>query len=294
MGIRGTDIAKDAADIVLLNDSFTTVIVATKYGRNIYDCIRKFLQFQLTTNVVAVFMTLLGGIVLKDAPLNAIQMLWVNLIMDSFASLALATEPPTDSLLERKPFKKGSSIITTPMLINVASQSVFQIILLTIILFYGDVIFGVPSDRELSHSVWNDVNGYHFTIFFNIFVFMQVFNSLNSRKLKKSEKNIFANISNNPIYIIIQIVTVIGQITIVTIGGRAMRTHPLTLGQHLKCALISSGTLVIGFLAKFLPIDDEDDKSPEEKSSLKAKSILTLRGGLKRSQTQMITSKRAF
>jgi len=294
MGIRGTDIAKDAADIVLLNDSFTTVIIATKYGRNIYDCIRKFLQFQLTTNVVAVFMTLLGGIVLKDAPLNAIQMLWVNLIMDSFASLALATEPPTDSLLERKPFKKGSSIITTPMLINVASQSVFQIILLTIILFYGDAIFGVPSDRELSHSVWNDVNGYHFTIFFNIFVFMQVFNSLNSRKLKKSEKNIFANISNNPIYIIIQIVTVIGQITIVTIGGRAMRTHPLTLGQHLKCALISSGTLVIGFLAKLLPIDDDDDKSPEEKSSLKAKSILTLRGGLKRSQTQMITSKRAF
>ena len=294
MGIRGTDIAKDAADIVLLNDSFTTVIVATKYGRNIYDCIRKFLQFQLTTNVVAVFMTLLGGIVLKDAPLNAIQMLWVNLIMDSFASLALATEPPTDSLLERKPFKKGSSIITTSMLVNVASQSVFQIIFLTVILFYGDVIFGVPSDRELSHSVWNDVNGYHFTIFFNIFVFMQVFNSLNSRKLKKSERNIFANITNNPIYIIIQIVTVIGQIIIVTIGGRAMRTHPLTLGQHFKCALISSGTLVIGFLAKFLPIDDDEDKSPEEKSSLKAKSILTLRGGLKRSQTQMITSKRAF
>jgi Ca2+ transporting ATPase len=293
MGIRGTDIAKDAADIVLLNDSFTTVVIATKYGRNIYDCIRKFLQFQLTTNVVAVFMTLLGGIVLKDAPLNAIQMLWVNLIMDSFASLALATEPPTDSLLERKPYKKGTSIITTSMLINVASQSIFQIILLTVILFYGDAIFGVPSDRELSHSVWNDVNGYHFTIFFNIFVFMQVFNSLNSRKLKKSEKNIFASITNNPIYVIIQIVTVIGQIVIVTIGGRAMRTQPLTLWQHLECVSISSLTLIVGFLAKFLPLDDDDDKTAQEKS-LKAKSILTLRGGLKRSQTQMITSKKAF
>jgi P-type Ca2+ transporter type 2B len=290
MGIRGTDIAKDAADIVLLNDSFTTVVVATKFGRNIYDCIRKFLQFQLTTNVVAVFMTLLGGIVLKDAPLNAIQMLWVNLIMDSFASLALATEPPSDSLLERKPYKKGSSIITTPMLINVASQSIFQIILLTVILFYGDVIFGVPSDRELSHSIWNNQNGYHFTIFFNIFVFLQVFNSLNSKKLKKSEKNVFENISNNPIYILIQVVTVIGQVVIVTIGGRAMRTHPLTLWQHLACGLIASLSLVIGFLAKLLPYEEDDDKTAEEKRELKAKSILTFRGGLRRAQTQMITT----
>lgn len=290
MGIRGTDIAKDAADIVLLNDSFTTVVVATKYGRNIYDCIRKFLQFQLTTNVVAVFMTLLGGIVLKDAPLNAIQMLWVNLIMDSFASLALATEPPVDSLLERKPYKKGTSILTTPMLINVASQSIFQIILLTIILFYGDAIFGVPSDRELSHSIWNDENGYHFTIFFNIFVFLQVFNSLNSKKLKKSEKNVFENILNNPIYIIIQVITVVGQISIVTIGGRAMRTHALSLWQHLVCALIASTSLVIGFLAKLLPYEEDDQKTPEERRELKAKSILSIRGGLRRAQTQMIST----
>ena len=86
MGIRGTDIAKAASDIVLLNDSFSSIVTATKYGRNVYDCIRKFLQFQLTCNIVAVFMTLLGGVILSDSPLNSIQMLWVNLIMDSFAS----------------------------------------------------------------------------------------------------------------------------------------------------------------------------------------------------------------
>ena len=291
MGIRGTDIAKDAADIVLLNDSFNTVVIATKYGRNIYDCIRKFLQFQLTTNVVAVFMTLLGGIVLKDAPLNAIQMLWVNLIMDSFASLALATEPPSDSLLERKPFKKGCSMITNTMMINVASQSVFQIVVLTIILFYGDVIFGVPSDRELSHSVWNEVNGYHFTIFFNIFVYMQVFNSLNAKKLKKSEKNVFENIVNNPIYIVIQLLTIIGQVTIVSVGGRAMRTHPLTVWQHLGCGIIASITLLVGYVVKFLPFASEEDNI-EEKHKLNARSVLTLRGATRKAHTQMVSAKK--
>ena len=177
MGIRGTDIAKDAADVVLLDDSFSSIVTACKYGRNIYDCIRKFVQFQLTTNVVAVFMTFLGGIILKDSPLNAIQMLWVNLIMDSFASLALATEDPTDALLDRKPYSRDASILTPMMLLNIFSQSIFQIIVLTVIIFYGDYIFGVPSDRELEHFTWNNVNGYHFTIFFNIFVYMQVFNS---------------------------------------------------------------------------------------------------------------------
>ena len=187
MGIRGTDIAKDAADVVLLDDSFSSIVTACKYGRNIYDCIRKFVQFQLTTNVVAVFMTFLGGIILKDSPLNAIQMLWVNLIMDSFASLALATEDPTDALLDRKPYSRDASILTPMMLLNIFSQSIFQIIVLTVIIFYGDYIFGVPSDRELEHFVWNQVNGYHFTIFFNIFVYMQVFNSINARKLQKDE-----------------------------------------------------------------------------------------------------------
>ena len=204
-------------------------------------------------------MTLLGGIACKDAPLNAIQMLWVNLIMESFASLALATEPPTDSLLERKPFKKGCSIITTTMMINVVSQSVFQIIILTVILFYGDVMFGVPSDRDLRHSVWNYVNGYHFTIFFNIFVYMQVFNSLNAKNLKKSEKNVFEHIFNNPIYIVIQLITVLGQILIVTFGGRAMRTHALTIWQHLECGLISSLTLLVGYGVKFFPFASEED-----------------------------------
>ena len=266
MGIRGTDIAKDAADIVLLDDSFSSIVTACKYGRNVYDCIRKFIQFQLTTNIVAVFMTFLGGIILKDSPLNAIQMLWVNLIMDSFASLALATEDPNDSLLDRKPYSRDASILTPMMNLNIISQAIFQISVLTLIIFYGDVIFGVPSDRDLEHFMWNNVNGYHFTIFFNIFVFMQVFNSINARKLQKDEFNVFTGIFGNWLYIFIQSVIIIGQMLLVTFGGRAVRTHPLSLHQHCMCLLISSLTLVWGFFIKTLPIDvSEPQVLTEEK-----------------------------
>ena len=267
MGVRGTDIAKDAADVVLLDDSFSSIVTACKYGRNIYDCIRKFVQFQLTTNVVAVFMTFLGGIILKDSPLNAIQMLWVNLIMDSFASLALATEDPTDALLDRKPYSRDASILTPMMLLNIFSQSIFQVIVLTVIIFYGDYIFGVPSDRDLEHFTWNNVNGYHFTIFFNIFVYMQVFNSINARKLQKTEYNVFSGIMGNWLYLLIQTIILVGQVILVTFGGRAVRTHALSVTQHCHCLLIASMTLVWGFFVKLLPIhvsekveDDDDEK----------------------------------
>ena len=264
MGKRGTDICKEASDIVILNDSFDSIVTAVKYGRNVFDCIRKFLQFQLTTNVVAVLMTFIGGIFLRDAPLNAIQMLWVNLIMDSFASLALATEPPNEDLLNRKPYKRNENMVTRMMMYNVIAQSIFQIVILCIILAYGDIIFGVPSDRNLQHYKWNNTNGYHFTIFFNIFVFMQVFNSINARKLKKTEFNIFENINNNPLYILVQLVIISGQIILVTFGGRPVRRHPLTINQHFFCILIAALCIPFGMFIKILPFEDVTEESVEE------------------------------
>ena len=147
---------------------------------------------------------------------------------------------------------------------NISAQAFFQIITLTIIIFYGDIMFGVPSDRELDHYTWNSVNGYHFTIFFNIFVFMQVFNSINARKLLRSEINVFENIFNNGLYLLIQAVIVGGQIAMVTFGGRALRTHALSLNQHLGCMLIASMGLLVGVLIKLLPIgmDEQDEGVP--------------------------------
>lgn len=103
MGITGTDVAKGASDIVLLDDNFSSIIVALQYGRSVYDNVRKFIQFQLSVNVVACFMVFFGAAILKESPLNAVQMLWINLIMDTFAALALATEPPAHDVLERQP-----------------------------------------------------------------------------------------------------------------------------------------------------------------------------------------------
>jgi len=99
MGITGTDIAKGASDIILLDDNFTSIVVALKYGRNVYDSVRKFLQFQLSVNICAMAIVFFGSCILSDSPLNAVQMLWVNLVMDTFGALALATEPPMEEIL---------------------------------------------------------------------------------------------------------------------------------------------------------------------------------------------------
>lgn len=297
MGIRGTDIAKEASDIVLLNDSFSSIVTAMKFGRNVYDCIRKFLQFQLTTNVVAVFMTLIGGIVLHDSPLNAIQMLWVNLIMDSFASLALATEYPTDEILNRKPYPRKESILTNYMILNIVTQAIFQIVILMFIIFYGDFFFMVNSDRDLMHYEWPDDKGYHFTIFFNIFVLMQVFNSINARKLRKDEVNVFEGILSNKLYLFIQLFIVLGQIFMVQFGGRALRTRPLTIVQHIFCLLISSLSLVVCFLVKQVQFFTDGEKKTTSEIGIQADGLDTSKlqkktsFGLLRKQSSIVGNK---
>ena len=223
-------------------------------------------------------------------------MLWVNLIMDSFASLALATESPTNELLNRQPYKSNSNILTPMMTLTIIAQALFQIACLTVILFYGDVMFGVPSDRELEHFTWNNVNGYHFTIFFNIFVFMQVFNSINARKLNKTDYNVFKGILGNWYYIFIQSFIIVGQMIMVTFGGRAVRTHALSLMQHLQCLGIASLTLIIGFLIKFIPIDTteteaEPDKDGKSRSRSKSGFGYSSRGGMKLNTNSLGKSK---
>lgn len=143
MGIAGTEVAKEAAGIILLDDNFSSIITAVKYGRNIFDCIRKFLQFQLTVNGVAIVMAFMGASILKTSPLSPVQMLWINLIMDTLAALALATDPPLDELLTRMPYARNEHIITAQMWRGIVFNSIYHIIILTIMLFKGHEIFGV-------------------------------------------------------------------------------------------------------------------------------------------------------
>ena len=135
--IDGTDISKDASDIVILDNNFSSIVIAIIYGRSIYENIRKFLQFQLTVNFCACFLVFICSCIGNETPLTSIQMLWVNLIMDSLGSLALATEPPYDSLLNRYPTKKDESIINGKMWKHIIFQSLCELILLIFIYIYG-------------------------------------------------------------------------------------------------------------------------------------------------------------
>jgi Ca2+ transporting ATPase len=119
MGIAGTEIAKEAADILIMDDNFASIVKAVKWGRNITVSIQKFLQFQVTVNIVAVITTLISAVAINQPIFSAVQMLWINLIMDSLGALALATEPPNDRLLLKNPSKKNDSIITPVMLKHV-------------------------------------------------------------------------------------------------------------------------------------------------------------------------------
>ena len=121
-----------------MDDNFASIVMAVKWGRNIYDSIRKFLQFQLTVNVVAVITTFVSAVILKEAILSAVQMLWINLIMDTLAALALATEPPQESLLKRKPHGRKDYIISPLMMKHIIGQSIFQSAVMFVLVFAGE------------------------------------------------------------------------------------------------------------------------------------------------------------
>lgn len=141
MGIAGTDVAKEASDIILTDDNFSSIVKAVMWGRNVYDSIAKFLQFQLTVNVVAVIVAFVGACAIEDSPLKAVQMLWVNLIMDTLASLALATEMPTSSLLLRKPYGRTKPLISRTMFKNIIGHALYQLIVIFSLLFIGKLIY---------------------------------------------------------------------------------------------------------------------------------------------------------
>lgn len=215
MGIAGTQIAKDAADIILLDDNFASIVTAAKWGRNIYASIQKFLQFQLTVNISAVTTAIVGAFSYRTTPIAAIQMLWVNLLMDSLASLALASEPPVDSLLQNPPVNRTKHMITKRMWGNMIGQATYQIIAVMILFFAGPKLLDLSPGHVVEESGKNSV---HYTFIFNTFVWMQLFNEVNCRKLK-GEFNVFSGIQNNNLFCGVLVITMIVQVLIVQVPG---------------------------------------------------------------------------
>uniref|UniRef100_A0A8C4GNN9 Calcium-transporting ATPase n=1 Tax=Dicentrarchus labrax TaxID=13489 RepID=A0A8C4GNN9_DICLA len=249
MGIAGTDVAKEASDIILTDDNFSSIVKAVMWGRNVYDSISKFLQFQLTVNVVAVIVAFTGACITQDSPLKAVQMLWVNLIMDTFASLALATEPPTESLLKRKPYGRNKPLISSTMTKNILGHGVYQLIIIFTLLFVGEQIFDIDSGRNAPlHAPPSE----HYTIIFNTFVMMQLFNEINARKIH-GERNVFDGIFRNPIFCSIVFGTFAMQIVIVQFGGKPFSCQPLDLDKWMWCVFLGLGELVWGQVIATIP-----------------------------------------
>jgi Ca2+-transporting ATPase len=194
MGIAGTEVAKEASDIILMDDNFSSIVKAIMWGRCVNDAVRKFLQFQISTNVTAVIITFVSAVssVQETSVLSAVQLLWINIIMDTFAALALATDPATENLLDRKPDKKNAPLFSVEMYKMILMQSVYQVIVILLFHFRGVQILGFE-DTAASQL---DVK----TLVFNAFVFAQIFNSINCRRLD-SHLNIFENMTKNPFFI---------------------------------------------------------------------------------------------
>ncbi|KAL8542199.1 hypothetical protein ACS0TY_003168 [Phlomoides rotata] len=243
MGIAGTEVAKESADVVIMDDNFATILNVAKWGRSVYINIQKFVQFQLTVNIVALMTNFISACVSGSAPLTAVQLLWVNMIMDTLGALALATEPPHDGLMKQPPVGRHVNIITKVMWRNIIGQSMYQLLVLGVLKFDGKQLLdlnGPDSDATLK------------TLIFNTFVFCQVFNEINSRDMEKI--NIFRGIFSSWIFIVIMVSTVSFQVVMVEFLGKIAGTVPLNRQLWGVSVLVGSTSLIIGALLKSIPV----------------------------------------
>ncbi|CAL5350378.1 unnamed protein product [Camellia sinensis] len=254
MGIQGTEVAKESSDIVILDDNFTSVVTVLKWGRCVYNNIQKFIQFQLTVNVAALVINFVAAISSGEVPLTAVQLLWVNLIMDTLGALALATEQPTNDLMTKQPVGRTEPLITKIMWRNLIAQALYQITVLLILEFKGNTIFGVNKNVKD-------------TLVFNSFVLCQVFNEFNARKME--EKNIFKGIVKNKLFLGIIGMTVVLQVVMVEFLKKFADTESLNWGQWVACIVIAAMSWPIGWLVKFIPVSSKQFLSlPTHRSSV--------------------------
>ncbi|KAF9294441.1 hypothetical protein BGZ88_003889 [Linnemannia elongata] len=276
MGIAGTEVAKEASAIILMDDNFSSIVKAILWGRAVNDAVKKFLQFQLTVNVTAVILTLVTAVVSdKQKPvMSAVQLLWVNLIMDTLAALALATDPPTMDLLDRQPEPRTAPLINFTMWKMILGEAILQLAITFVLEYAGmnilnyDELPGYLQDRarasspdpvKQQESLDSITKAYtQFkrqeldTMVFNTFVFLQIFNEVNCRRLD-NHLNIFSGIHRNTYFIVIFFIMVIFQVIIVQFGGAAFDTEKLNGIQWLICILLGLLSIPVGVIIRLIP-----------------------------------------
>ena len=242
MGIQGTEVAKESSDIIILDDNFASVATVLRWGRCVYNNIQKFIQFQLTVNVAALVINLVAAASAGEVPLTAVQLLWVNLIMDTLGALALATERPTKDLLAKPPVGRTEPLITNTMWRNLLAQALYQVLILLILQFNGESIFGV--NKKVKD-----------TLIFNTFVLCQVFNEFNARELER--KNVFQGIHKNKLFLGIIGITIILQVVMVECLKRFADTERLDWVQWGACIGVAAASWPIGWVVKFIPVSEK-------------------------------------
>jgi Ca2+-transporting ATPase len=249
MGIAGTEVAKEASKIVLLDDSFSTIVKAVHWGRSLYENIQRFIQFQLTINVSALTIAFLGPFLNVRPPFTVLQLLWINVIMDTFAAIALCSEPPREGVMRLPPKRKDENILTRSMLVTIfGTAGFFVVVMLTLLI--GMVRLGwFKGDGVQNPDGWdfNPLNIRQVSIFFTVYVFFQVWNQINARSLTP-EMSGFQGLFKNPTFLMIAGITAVVQILIVTVPfvGRVFSVEPLGWLDWLAIVAGTASVLVFG------------------------------------------------
>jgi Ca2+-transporting ATPase len=301
MGIAGTEVAKEASKIVLLDDSFATIVKAVQWGRSLYENIQRFIQFQLTINVSALTIAFLGPFFGVKAPFTVLQLLWINVIMDTFASIALCSEPPREGVMDLPPKRRDEDIVTPVMKKTILITATFFIVtMLTLLVLMkgnpnkpglfadqGEQMWAFESAgsrmaleadylEQVKGSEWRikpaerlpekadeDIKRlaglqgevtftvFQVGLFFSIYVFFQVWNQINCRSLTP-ETSGFHNLFCNGMFLLIAGATAVGQVLIISIGGRVFKVEPLSLLQWLLIIVGTSSVLVFAEIARVI------------------------------------------
>jgi Ca2+-transporting ATPase len=253
----GTSVAKEASDITIIDNSFSSISRAVMWGRSLYQNIQRFILFQMTINVAACIIVLIGAFLGTESPLTVTQMLWVNLIMDTFAALALASLPPSESVMKDKPRKTTDFIISKAMWESILGVGVFFVILLLgFVQYFKHADITSLSDFSLTEyfanyfnfSIGNGLSPYELSLFFTIFVILQFWNMFNAKAFMTG-KSAFANLKNSTGFLAIAVVILAGQWVIVTVGGEMFNVVPLKLNDW---AMIIGSTSVVLWIGEII------------------------------------------
>jgi len=244
----GTSVAKEASDITIIDNSFASIGRAVMWGRSLFLNIRRFVLFQMTVNVVACLIVLCGAFIGTESPLTVTQMLWVNLIMDTFAAMALASLPPSRSVMKEKPRRREDFIINRPMWWSIiGTGGVFFLLLLGLLWWFKHTditslsgLFSAP--RVAGH----ELSGYELSLFFTIFVFLQFWNMFNARAFATGRSAL--HLGGCGAFVFIAVTIFVGQILLVTFGGRFFTVMPLHVTDWIIIIIATSPVLLIGEL----------------------------------------------